>query len=406
MKKNSPQFKRYLWLTAVLLLGGISAVLAFVVLVDPYGLYGIVRKPGFNSVKPGLTRYQEEIKVAQAIAQRPVAVIAGNSRAEIGFDPQTLDRLAGGPSYNLAVPGVTMAVSVRQLEALRQAGVQPRTVVLGIEFLDFVAQRNGVVPPAGPAARDSAWYPLQWRFDALFSLQTLSDAIDTLRIQRDGEAATMSPQGFNPLLEYNAHVRKEGQFLIFEQRAREYAKVYLQRLAPGLRDDRMGDLDRMLKIAGETGADVRLVMYPYHAQILALFERAGLAPVFEQWKDAVLARVAATRQAYPQARVTVVDFSGYNAYSCEPVPARGDMVARTQWYWEAGHFKKELGDIMLQQVMAGPANAQAGVALQGVWLEPGTGGQRPERMAAGVARCPDDHTAMFTHIDEIVQQVH
>ncbi len=405
MTENSPQFQRYLWRAGAWLFGGIAAVLAFVVLVDPYGLYGVFTKPGFNSVKPGLTRYQEDIKVAHAKAMQPEVVIVGNSRAEIGFDPQTVSRLAGGrPAYNLAVPGVAIGASVRQLEALQQAGVKPRTVILGIEFLDFVAQRKHTAPGAEALARASGWYPLLWRFDTLFSLQTLADAIETLRIQRDSEAATISPQGFNPLLEYNGHVRNEGHFRIFDQRAREYAKVYLQRLKPGLRDERLAELDQMLKISGEGGADLRLVIYPYHAQILALFERAGLAPAFDQWKDAVLAHVADARRAYPAARFTVIDFSGYHAFSCEPIPEPGDMRSRTRWYWEAGHFKKELGDVMLSQIMAGPDQA-ANAGMPGRWLEPGNARREQERNAAELAHCHQENPTMFTHVDEIVRQI-
>lgn len=389
MTNNSLHYRRYLLWLGAMLLGGMVAVVAMVAIVDPYRLYGLVNRPGFNAVKPGLTRYQEQIKVAQAKELQPVVVIAGNSRAEIGFDPQTLSRLAGGvPAYNLAIPGVSITTSLSQLGALRDAGIAPRTVVLGLEFLDFIALRHPPLPKSA-AAHASVPHPQFWRFDTLFSLQSVADVIETLRIQHDKEAVTVTPQGFNPFLEYNSYVRKDGYFLLFEQRAREYAKVLTQRLTPGLRDDQMGELVRMLTLAGEAGTDLRLVMYPYHAQILALLERTGMAPVLDQWKVQVLERVAAARKAYPGARFTVIDFSHYNAYTCEPIPAPGDMKARTQWYWEAGHFKKELGDVMLEQIMAEPGSA----AGPGRWLELGADVRDPARLLAASARCADNTLA-------------
>lgn len=394
-------YKRYLLGMGCMLAGGIAAVVALGVVVDPYRLYRVVDLPGFNAVKPGLTRYQQEIKVAQAVAQRPAAVILGNSRAEIGFDPATLGRLAGGvPAYNLAIPGASLESAIPQLRALHEAGIRPRTMVVGAEFLDFVAQRNSKPAPP-PAARNAALWALQWRFDALFSLQTLGDAADTLRIQRAPEALTMTPQGFNPLLEYRGHVRREGQFPMFEQRAQDYAQRFSHKLQPALTERAMAALDQVLRLGAQTNADVRLVVYPYHAQINAMLEHAGLWPVFEQWKQQVLARVAEVRREYPQARITLVDFSGYSAYNCEPIPMPGDLRSQTRWYWEAGHFKKELGDLVLEQVMAGPASGTG----FGMWLEPGDEGLNRQRIAAEKLRCKGENLALFEHVDKLMKKL-
>ena len=46
------------------------------------------------------------------------------------------------------------------------------------------------------------------------------------------------------------------------------------------------------------------------------------------------------------------DFSGYTTYQCEAVPAKGDKKKATRWYWEAGHFKRELGDLILDRIFS------------------------------------------------------
>jgi len=38
------------------------------------------------------------------------------------------------------------------------------------------------------------------------------------------------------------------------------------------------------------------------------------------------------------------------------VPPPGDTRTEMRWYWEAGHFKKSLGEIMLATMFAAPGN--------------------------------------------------
>lgn len=45
------------------------------------------------------------------------------------------------------------------------------------------------------------------------------------------------------------------------------------------------------------------------------------------------------------------DFSGFNSLTTEEVPALGDTETRMKWYWESSHYKKELGDLVLDRVL-------------------------------------------------------
>ncbi|MEG1115966.1 MAG: hypothetical protein RSE46_13110, partial [Janthinobacterium sp.] len=96
-------FKSYLAILALLLAAGAVLLGAFVFVVDPYGLYGVVRRDNFNAVKPGLSRYQNQIKQEHALRRQPRFIILGNSRAEIGFDPRASALSALGAGYNLAI---------------------------------------------------------------------------------------------------------------------------------------------------------------------------------------------------------------------------------------------------------------------------------------------------------------
>ncbi|SEO17201.1 hypothetical protein SAMN05428959_105140 [Duganella sp. CF517] len=358
------------WMAAALLAGVLLTVL-LVVVVDPYRLFRLVDVAGFNAVKPRPDHYQAQIKLAGAQAMRPAIVLMGNSRVDVGIDPDSTQfGAASRPAYNLAIPGTGVGTSREQFEHLRAAGAAPATMLLGVEFFDFLLDPERADAPERPPPTGLARH--RWRIDTAFSLDALLDAVKTLRIQHDADAGTMTARGFNPLFDYLRIAREEGYHAIFLQRARENARSFSQ--APhGIvrtRSDSSAewrDLGRLLDGAAREKTAIHLIIYPYHAQLLAMLEQTGLWPVFEQWKLRLAGEVARLNAAHPEARVVLWDFSGYGALQCEPIPAKGDVVHATRWYWESGHFKPALGELMLERIFgaagAGPADAAFGFRL-------------------------------------------
>ncbi len=287
-----------------------------------------------------------------------------------------------------------MSASARQLQQLVEAGVRPRTVILGVEFIDFLdAAAKSTALPVAPSATPPRGAQF-WRFDTLFSLASVKDAIRTLRIQRIEESATMSPDGFNPLREYRSVVRDDGYHKIFQQRAQESAATFRRKSTTALAPEDFESLHAFLLTTSGLNADVKLVIYPYHAQLLALFEAAGLWPLFEEWKGRLVLEIAAVAKNHPTARITLVDFSGFGAYNCERIPRANEPDVATKWYWEAGHFKKELGDIVLNRVIAGTPQGVADAAF-GVTLDAATQDSNIARIARERASCAAAHPELF-----------
>lgn len=396
MSHAAPSFRTFLRTSCAVLLGASALVAGFVAIVDPYGLYGFVDKAGFNHVKPGLTRYQVQIKQARAQERQRQFVIMGNSRAEIGLDPRA-PVFGAAAGFNLAIPGTSVYTSIDQMKALAQARLTPPTVILGVEFIDFL--RPAVEAPRARAPAPAHGTPF-WRADALFSLTSLADAVRTLHIQDDAEASVMTVDGYNPLHEYLAFVRDDGYDKIFTQRAQESAAILRSKSTSAFGDDDFNALHRFLLAATEHGADIKLIIYPYHAQMLALFEATGLWPLFEQWKRGVVNEVETMRRLRPGVRITLVDFSGFGPYNCERIPTPAERSASTSWYWEAGHFKKALGDIVLQRLMTGaPAGAldpAFGLTLAAASLAPNSA-----RIAAERAACAAAYPALFSGIAKL-----
>lgn len=385
------------WMVATLL-AGVLLVVLFVVVVDPYRLFRLVEIAGVNAVKPSPEHFQSEIKLAGAKALRPATVLMGNSRVDVGIDPDG-EQLGAArrPAYNLAIPGTGVGTSREQFEHLREAGVVPSTLLLGVDFFDFLLDPDSAEAPARPPPTSLAGQ--RWKVETLLSLNALLDAVKTLRIQRDPDAGTMTARGFNPLHDYLHFAREDGYHSLFQQRALENARNFS--LAPhgiarsrGDSSSEWRDLGALLDVAAREKTDMRLIIYPYHAQLMAMMERTGLWPVFEQWKLRLVREVARVNGAHPGARIVLWDFSGYGALQCEPIPARGDVVHGTRWYWESGHFKAALGERILATVFGG-ADAGSVTGEFGFRLDAANWGENRARIARERGDCLAAEPAMF-----------
>ena len=344
----------------VLLLAGVAVAN---IVVDPYSIYRFVQVRGFNEFKPRAQQQGRLMKVHGLIFERPRALILGNSRAEMGFDPQHRAWPQDTqPVFNAALPGtgLTSALDFVRREVERQT---PRTILLGLDFKDFLFDaRKASVSQVAPAQQTS---PLQHfattakEFSAtVLSLDALIDSALTITAQRDPYPADLRADGFNPLRNYIGIAKNDGYYAMFRQRNLENAKAYgrgaKDLFAAGNRSSPdFETLDAIIRLCRERGIALKLIIYPYHAHLLETLRAAGLWSTFEEWKR-VLANLSGKAGNGENAALIVWDFSGYHAYATETVPLTKDRDRATEvhWYWEAGHFKKELGDIMLDRILS------------------------------------------------------
>ena len=403
--RQEQSYSRFLFGSILALTISCVLVIAFVIVVDPYRLFRLVEKTDFNQIKPAPERYQEEIKLSVAKAFGGNAIILGNSRAEIGFNPEYTDLPETGyVAFNLAIAGSTAATAKRQYAYLQQAGQHPKLIVLGVEFLDFLRKPTALdtIKLNSQAERSpDAW---KWKFDTIFSIASVADAIETLHIQHRPESITMTAQGFNPLLEYRKYAREQGYYALFQQRAIENAKKYLSKKGQSFdfaHAADMRDVKSLLESDFADNAEMHVIIYPYHAQILAMFEQAGLWTAFETWKLQLAEQVAVVQKNYPNRRITLWDFSGYSRFQCERIPAKNDKLAVTEWYWEAGHFKPSLGNKIIERLLK-PERKFADSSF-GFSLNTGNGKENQQRIESERASCKASYPALFDEVDRLMK---
>lgn len=371
-------------------------------MADPLGVFGTPLVPGVNARKPYLNHDRELARFT--LAQRHcasaratdsgLAGIFGNSRAEIGFDPEhaAFERL-GLQAFNHAIPGMTLRTPAKQFRWLEATGCLPQRALVGVDFFDFLGGRPGEPIPETPPlpSKDPAFFAT-----ATFSLSGVRDAFATFRLQRQPSAPELTALGFNPLREYADEVATLGHYRLFRQRAEESYVRWSERAnrlttPEGKASRDQVALDDLLSTAVRHGVPVDLVVYPYHAELRFIAYQQGKQPLYEQWLRAMVATAARHNAAWAKRNtaagnaplVRVWNFGSVTRETLEPIPVAGDRQTQLQHYWEAGHFKPALGGVVLERVLGGmPAAAGFGEELTPSNIEAAVAADRAILLAA------------------------
>lgn len=359
---------RFLKQAAAAFAGFLALAFALNVWVDPYRIWNVRHGFSQQAPRPRAVQQLHLLKSRGLTRSRPVTVVLGNSRAEIGFDPRSRSwPLSLRPVYNASIPGTGIDTATSLLSDAVSAG-RLRTAVIGLDFLDFLTDPENPTPPTHPTAPAEQRSAMQRATEDVkigLSLDTLIDSTLTLISAHDPYAPDVTADGFNPLREYALNARLDGYGSLFLQKdianARAYTKAPKGIFARSATTSATWqELDQLLTSLHDHDIDVRFVIYPYHAHILEMFHRSGLFPAFESWKKHLAEVLVAWEGDGGICRLW--DFSGYNAYSTEFVPPPDDRKTVVRWYWESGHFKPELGDRMLER-MFGEGDAGFGTCL-------------------------------------------
>lgn len=400
-------FARFNLVWPALLLVTLTCAAAVNLTVDPYGVFGSPRVAGFNAQKAKASAYTPLVKAHQIERARPVTVLLGTSRVDIGLDPvHAAWPGQARPVYNYGLPEASILTMPQQLSHALQVGTL-RTAMVGLEFQDFLRGRlpDGHQPDEvesrflALAQERSQWRRIQQAtidsFTAAMTLGALLDSVGTVALQRSASAGDVTDAGLTSETPYSDLVRKDGHHDLFLQkdlgivRARQHAA----RVLAGRQGDfaELAQLRALIELCRARGVELKLLIPPYHAHYLEIVDATGLWGRFEDWKRA-LVKVVAEYQAQPGPAISLWDFASYDEYTTEPVPAKGDRKTNMQWFWEPVHFKKALGDIMLAR-MLGQDSRDFGVELTAASVEPRLAAAR-QQQAAYRARLPAEAKAI------------
>ncbi len=351
-----------------------AVTLAVNAIIDPYAMTDWVNKPGFNSHKAALIDHTRIGKPLAVMRKQPKLLLMGISREARGFD---LGSAAWGdlptPRYNLALD----SGHIRELRDFYEhaANVAPiQELVIGLDFLLMFDARY--LPQAydprllvldGQPRLAVHWRALQY----LMSFDTLRDAIATVSdephsVVEFDEFGSRTDTALQQQPRRAGGQRNMFRFSESHQYFDNQIRMLLDR--PFTTDSNgystLADLGMLLDRAARDKVRVTLVIPPVHARQLEVYRLLGLWPAYEQWKQDVLSVASGKQHRQADDDYPVWDFTTYHPITWENVPAKGDVETQMQYYWESSHFKRALGDQVLQRIFGtGPVADGFGVRL-------------------------------------------
>lgn len=356
--------------------GCILVTAALAVAIDPYAIWGTKRIAFLNAKKPAIYTHAVLAKVEQAKRAAPRTVVLGNSRMDVGIDPESRYWPSGAhPVFNLAIPGQGPSGDLRNLHTVFPGTEGPGLALLGVDFFDSLFDSaTDATPPRSRSGSKDVLKRLGDLSRTTVSIDALMDALSTVLSQRDRHSVDMTTKGFNPFHQYARFVRIEGHNAIFQQRNVEYTRRIVRTARPTVATGEhyppsFKALRAIIDWCRSRGVTLHLVIYPYHADLMETLRLTALWPAFEAWKRSLVDLVEQEKLEQRYDTISVWDFSGYHGPSIEPVPPSGDRLTDMQWYWEAGHFKAALGDELLRRIFSAPAAEDFGAKLDDTNIE-------------------------------------
>lgn len=357
MPKPEASYLRTLALSALVLLGGV-ALLNW--LVNPFSLFAPPTLPHINANKPGYIEHLRLTHAYRVAADKPDCILLGTSRAGRGLRPDNA-ALSQLDCYNLSLPAISMYEMRRYLQHA-QAVRQLKLAIVSVDFRvmnadpdqsgAFVEARLAVDANGNPRRNPfAAWAPDM--VASLLSFSALEASFDTVRrqswvkdtLRRDGLWAQLDDR--------------------FDHRAgfAAYTRNTLRRFAEARHAEKTfhANTEHFRQLVREAHAhriDLRLLIPPSHAWHWQTLWQSGLWPRFEEMKRTLVTINDEEARRAGRPAFVIHDFSGSQGPTLEDLPT--DPAHKMRWFWEPVHFKTELGDGVLAEVMAtDAANAPA-----------------------------------------------
>lgn len=312
---------------------------------NPYYVFG----NGGPVLKP--MAYNHSLMAKEYLMPRnhPTTLILGNSRAEVGLNPEsTLWPSAYKPVFDAAMAGQVLETERGMLQhALRETHL--KLVVVELDFADFIRSANRKTEHKAIERPDRTQFFQRIRDigTATLTIDAIIDSLYTLFNTDKQTSDTMTAQGFNPLRSHIPIEEREGYHSVFAQREYSNRELYkawsIRDIGDTSKNIEFSELRKIIDLCSAKGIPVVLFIPPYHAQYLELIRKEGFWPGFEKWKIS-LSHLAS------KDRVRLLDFTGYSSFTTEPVPPANDRHTVMRWYWEAGHFKNALGELVISRI--------------------------------------------------------
>jgi len=334
--------------------------------VDPFSAYGrIYLQNGAEVNSPGFS-YQLRMGKAIAIKRiKPTALIMGSSRSAWGLSPEIANKhFTNKKVYNSAYPAVTMYEILRYFQHT-VASAPLKHAYIGLDFYGFHGGR-----PLASTFREKR---LAVDINNQATLFGVSDFSTTLF---SGDAVYYAIKVATGLFNKGDLYLTNGFKQLDQPSGGKYAFVSSEKQyingtytapaftfsTPNKNSSTTFDYFRkVVQLAHEKNIDLHFFISPSHARQWEVIDQLDLWSKWEYWKHEMLHITEQEGSHYKQNPIPIHDFSGYSSYSTESVPRKdGETV---QWYSDSSHYKHNLGNILMAEMLQGSGENSFGRIL-------------------------------------------
>lgn len=334
--------------------------------IDPFGMFWSPQVERINLVKPEAGKRSRITKAYQVNEIKPDILIVGNSRVEMGLNPNN-NNFNGKVVYNQGMPGASVAMQVDYaLDAIANNDTIEQLFV-GVDFLDFLLSEKQALNfktknnSLGQTKYDfrlisqdksnlASIARLKEKLTMMFSLDAFSASINTI-FQQKSMTSSLNTLGFNNARSYVSIMNSEGIKPLFKQKLHEISTrltskpwvIKVQETAPY--SPTFAHLGRLIKVAKEKQVDITFFINPYHSSYLHTLADNNQWSNFQVWKKTLVNYLSVTQGE----EFILWDFSGESNFVNEAVPLTTPKQ-QMQWFWEPAHYKQELGDKLLARL--------------------------------------------------------
>ena len=353
-------FRAYTFVLLSLIAGFLLAVPAFSLIIDPEDLRGIygLTPPRYDGFDPTLERLglrplrdgNREAKTLNAAWFRPDGLALGSSAVYSGIDPTftAWEKVGVLKAFNYGLAGANIeevAAFFKHVETLGKVSV----AVVGFDFYMFNANKpptpdfpliNFAQSPSYKSVlANKIWTRLLSQDYFFRCLDQVGSTPKFLRFFSPAPAAVKP----DPFLSRLAYFETHSTPVLYPGGPKGYSFVGKDGKST------FETLRALIDLATKKHTKLYLFITPSNARHYEIIRLMGLWPTFEQWMKQLVAVVDEEARKNPDSSsVELWDFCCYNSITKDSsiLPDDSSFV----WYLDSIHFKKEVGNFVLDRM--------------------------------------------------------
>ena len=324
--------------------------------VDPYDIYHPSEYKSNNRV--WMSKQLRLAKAYRVRNLRPEGIVMGSSRSQLGIDPDHPGWDNVHPRYNLALPGANLYETYRYFQHSLALN-PPKQLLIGIDFIDF----NIFSKLSDDFNESYMIVSREGKFQdhyltnlavTLFSLSAIKASQKKMFYRGEGTHFSNGTEIGEDIDSQSRNNRSNMMWSAtkFVTRLLMPPPTHRFCLDDGVRaNPSFQYLRQILETAKESEADVWLFIQPTHVYLLEVLKTLGMMEEYEKWRHRLIDLVESVNKKYPKSlKFPLWDFSGYNTVTMDEVPPAEELKRPMDWYYDVGHFKKSLGDLIQDRI--------------------------------------------------------